>query len=106
MFYHALAAVPEWAPDRENHILYSGGILKNVSYQAGKVQYTTANKEGKEYLRLAFKPTKITVNGIKISLGKDPGKEGYIMKKLQDQDYVVTIHRLRMGKVIIVGSLD
>ena len=104
MFYHALAAVPEWAPDRENHILYSGGILKNVSYQAGKVQYTPAGKVGKEYLRLAFKPTKITINEIKISLVKDSGKEGYMLKKLQNEDYAVTICRLRMGKVIITGS--
>ena len=36
MFYHAFAAVPEWAPPGENHILYSEGVLKDVSYAAGK----------------------------------------------------------------------
>jgi len=68
MFYHAMAAVPEWAPTGENHILYSEGILKKVSYQIKKVEYTPANKNGVEYLRLAFKPSAITINGTKIPL--------------------------------------
>ncbi len=36
MFYQALAAVPEWAPSGENHILYSTDVLKDVEY--GKKQ--------------------------------------------------------------------
>ena len=69
MFYHALAAIPEWAPPGENHILYSKGILKDVSYQAQKIQYTATDKAGIEYFRLAFKPVKITLNGIEIPRG-------------------------------------
>ena len=59
MFYHALAAVPEWAPAGENHILYSEGVLKNVSYGNNSVQYTPANN-GLEYLKLSFKPSTIS----------------------------------------------
>ena len=32
MFYHVFAAMPEWAPPGENHILYSEGVLKNIKY--------------------------------------------------------------------------
>lgn len=35
MFYHAFAALPEWAPLREDHILYSYGVLTSVQYAHG-----------------------------------------------------------------------
>ena len=101
MFYFAFAAVPEWAPPGENHILYSEGVLKDVSYQAKKVQYTSTENNGIEYLRLAFKPAKITLNGKKISLRSDLVKEGYILKDLGNMDYAITIKRINTGKVII-----
>lgn len=103
MFYHALAAVPGWAPPGENHILYSEGVLKNVSYAGGKVQYTATNKIGTEYLRLAFNPTRITVNGATISLSSDMSKEGYTLKDLGNGDYAVNIKRKKAGVVIISG---
>ena len=103
MFYHAFAAVPEWAPPGENHILYSKGVLKNVSYQARKVQYAPTDNNGMEFLRLAFKPTKITVNGIKISLRSNTDEEGYTLKDLGDGDYGVKIKRMRTGKVVVMG---
>jgi hypothetical protein len=103
MFYHALAAVPEWAPPGESHILYSEGVLKNVSYAVGKVQYTTTNNIGTEYLRLAFNPTRITVNGTAIYLSSDMSKEGYTLKDLGNGDYAVNIKREKVGVVIVSG---
>ena len=32
MFYHALAAMPEWAPPHENHILYSTDVIEKCLY--------------------------------------------------------------------------
>ena len=103
MFYHALAAVPEWAPQGENHILYSEGVLKKVFYADKKVEYTATDNAGTEYLRLAFKPTEITVNGIKISKRSDLNDEGYILKDIGNGDYAVNIKRMRAGKVIVSG---
>jgi hypothetical protein len=103
MFYHAFAAIPEWSPQSENHILYSNGILKNVVYQTKKVQYTAATKIGTEYLHLAFKPSEITINGIKISSAAG-AKEGYTLRNLENGDYAVKINRRTAGEVIINGS--
>lgn len=103
MFYHALAAVPEWAPPGENHILYSKGVLRNVVYQPKKIQYTPADKSGTEFLRLAFKPALITVNGLKISMRSNIDEEGYILKTLGNGDYAVTIKRRGAGNVVISG---
>lgn len=102
MFYTAFAAIPEWAPPGENHILYSEGIIKNVSYAAKRIQYTATDKSGTEYLRITFMPASIFVNGIKISLRGDIYEEGYVLKKLENGDYAVTIKRIRAGEVIIL----
>ena len=101
MFYQAFAGVPEWAPPGENHILYSEGILKDVSYKANKVGYTATNNNGPEYFRLAFKPASITVNGAKLPLLNHLDKEGYTLKNLGRGDYAVTINRDKAGKVVI-----
>ena len=101
MFYHAFAAIPEWAPDGENHILYSNGILKDISYHPQKVEYTPTEKVGTEYLRLAFKPTKVTINGNKISLVTDLKDEGYTLEKIKNGDYAIKINRLKDGKVLL-----
>lgn len=95
MFYHALAAIPEWAPPHENHILYSQGILKNVRYAARKVQYTATDGTGMEFLRLAFKPARILLNGKRITLA------GYSIRSLGNGDYALTIRREAAGQVIV-----
>jgi hypothetical protein len=101
MFYQVFAAVPEWAPPAENHILYSESILKNVSYATNQVRYTATNNIGPEYLRLAFKPTVITVNGSKLPLLTNLDKEGYTLKNLGNGDYAVTIRHKAGFKVTI-----
>ena len=101
MFYPAFAAVPEWAPPGENHILYSEGILKDVSYGAGTVRYTPAGATGLEYLKLNFRPVAITVNGAGLSLKADAQEEGYTLRALGENDCAVTIRRMRAGRVEI-----
>ncbi|MEO6290530.1 MAG: hypothetical protein ABIO76_11445 [Ginsengibacter sp.] len=103
MFYHVFAAVPEWAPSGESHILYSPGILKDIVYTDRRVQYTAAENTGTEYFRLDFKPDMVTLNEGKISLCSDSCKEGYTLKDLGNGDYAVKIKRMRAGKVILTG---
>ncbi len=103
MFYQAFAAVPEWAPPRENHILYSEGILNNVSYGSKRVQYTAKVSDGKEFLRLAFKPVKITLNRKRIPFITNPDEEGYILRDLGNGDYSLIINRIKAGDVLIIG---
>ncbi len=104
MFYHAFAAIPEWAPPGENHILYSTGVLKNVSYHPKKILYTATDTQDIEYIKLTFKPTSITINGVEIPLTEIISKPGYTVKKLESGDYAVTINRVKSGDIIISGS--
>jgi hypothetical protein len=101
MFYQAFAGIPEFAPPTENHILYSEGILIDVSYGNNKVSYTTTNNSGLEYLRLSFKPKTIRINDNKLTLLSKLNKEGYSLKSLGNGDYSVTIKRSGTGKVVI-----
>lgn len=95
MFYHALAAVPEWAPPDEDHILYSTGVLKNVSYQNKNIQYTASCKTGTEYISVTFKPQKITLNGTAIK---------YSLKEKKNGGYQIIIKRSSAGKINITGA--
>jgi hypothetical protein len=104
MFYHAFAGVPEWAPPGENHILYSESVLKNVSYLADEIRYTPASNSGIEYLRVAFKPTAVTIKGVNLPLRSDQGAAGYTLKDLGKGDYAVTIKRMTGGPVIVSGK--
>jgi O-glycosyl hydrolase len=91
MFYHVFSAVPEWAPPHENHILYSEGILRNVSYAEKQVKYSATSDYGIEYLRLSFKPDRVTMNGKDIPGGKVLLPDYYLIKDLGNGDYALTI---------------
>jgi len=103
MFYHAFAGVPEWAPPHENHILYSEGILKEVQYNNDEIQYYATGENGTEYLRLAFSPAQITVNGKMISSSKELKPDTYIIRDLGKGDYAITILHKNAGEILISG---
>ena len=104
MFYHAFAAIPEWAPPGEDHILYSQGVLRNVSYAAGEVRYTPTETDDVEYLRLTFAPSSVTVGGFALSEVPELGAEGYTIRSLGGGDYAVNIRRTRSGAVVVASG--
>jgi hypothetical protein len=104
MFFHGFKAVPEWAPPRENHILYSKTVLKNVAYTPASVAYTATDNQGTEYLRLAFYPDTVMVGGTSLPFRGDLIAEGYTVRALGGGDYAVTIRRERSGNVVVSGE--
>jgi hypothetical protein len=103
MFYQAFAGIPEWAPPGEDHILYSEGILKNVQYAEKQVKYTTAAENGIEYIRLSFRPERVTINGKDIPVSGDLIPDAFILKKLGKGDYSLTIKHSKPCDVLISG---
>jgi len=100
MFYHTLAAIPEWAPHGEDHLLYSSGIVAGVSYADGYVAYRGAERSGTESFRLRFKPASIRMNGRRVYPARSQ-KNGVEVKPLPGGDYSVTIRRTSKGDVEI-----
>ncbi len=76
MFYYGFAAVPEWAPARENHLLYSNGVQRNVRYGTRRISYTATSRLGTDYCRLAFSPATITLNGAETPVARRPASRG------------------------------
>ena len=103
MFYHAFSAVPEWAPKHEDHILYSEGILKDVKYAIKYVKYTATSVNGVEYLRLSFKPGRITINGKVIQVSMVLMSDAYLLKMLSNGDYALTIKHSKKCVILITG---
>jgi hypothetical protein len=106
MFYQAFAGVPEWAPPHQNHVLYSEGILKDLRYAKGLVSYYATASDGIEYLKLAFKPDQITVNGNVIAEDASLKPDTYELEELDNGDYTLTIRHKANGLVSISENLQ
>jgi hypothetical protein len=103
MFFQAFAGVPEWAPPHEDHILYSNVVLKNVEYTVGRVKYTATTDSGVEYLRLSFKPYKVTINGKEVLTNTGLIPDTYLLKRLGKGDYALTINHSKACDILISG---
>ncbi|HEY7306495.1 MAG TPA: hypothetical protein VH601_20385 [Bryobacteraceae bacterium] len=101
MFYHAFAAIPEWAPPRENHILYSTGIVLEVHYEPRAVEYSVAGGTGADYLRLSFRPETAAVDNVAVPSSTNCSTTCYTARPLAGGDYGVRIQRPRSGRVSV-----
>jgi hypothetical protein len=99
----AMAAIPEFAPTRENHLLRSSSVVTHVSYERNKIQYKTFDRDATEVLRLAAGPAQITADGTALSLSDDPVSNGYALQSLPGGDYIVRIrhHAAREIEVML-----
>jgi hypothetical protein len=100
MFYHVFAAIPEWAPPDEDHILYSEGILSEVYYSDNSVRYV-ATGPGTEYLRLSFKPSRVTLDGDNIDMNYDLPPDSFRIRRLGKGDYALTVRHIKNCEVIV-----
>ena len=64
MYYYGLAAVPEWAPPDENHLLRSSSVVKAIAYTNSSITYTTWDSAATELFRLASVPTNVLAGGV------------------------------------------
>ena len=80
-------------------------VLKNVTYTTRNVKYTSTDRAGTEYLRLAFLPTGIT-GGVLLARRSGLNAEGYTVRDLGNGDYAVNIRRKRAGAVVISTKLQ
>jgi hypothetical protein len=72
-----MAAVPEWAPPGQDHLLGSSSVVRSASYRTGDVQYTTSDAAGTEVLRLSFVPSGVTLDGQPLNQLADLAQVGY-----------------------------
>jgi hypothetical protein len=103
-----MAWTPElFGPKRENHIMRSTSVVNNVIYAKNEVIWTTfdAPPQTIDILRLAFKPTVVTADGLTLSLQPDLRNNGYTLQQLKDGDWIVRV-RHDMAKNMVVRGTD
>lgn len=103
----AMAWLPrEFGPNRENHIMRSTSVVREVLYEKGRVTYTTYDspKGVQEVLRLAFRPNSIQVNGRGLREVSALTANGYLVEPLSNGDCIVTIRHDGKTHVVVEGS--
>lgn len=91
-FMEGLAAIPEWAPAGENHLLRSKSIITEIIYQSDKIIYSTFDDQSNEVLRLVSKPKSIYLNGIEMKETKNLKSEGWTWKPLENGGVLKVFH--------------
>jgi hypothetical protein len=76
-FLDGMAAVPEWAPAGEDHLLRSTSVVQTISYKPDAIRFQTFDNAADVTLRLASKPKAVTVNGKKLSESKQVQKNNW-----------------------------
>lgn len=84
-FLDGFAAIPEWAPSDENHLLSSTTIVQHINYGTKEINYKTYLSASTEVLRLTSIPKEITVDdGIVLKQKNDLKSDGWTWKSLKD----------------------
>jgi hypothetical protein len=77
MYYYAMAAVPEWAPPNENHLLRSSSVVKSIAYTNKSITYTTWDSASTELFRLSSVPTNVLASGAPLPRRLDLTQPGW-----------------------------
>lgn len=101
-FNWAMAALPELAPKRRNHVLGSSSVVQAVTYAPRRILYRTFDTKSIEVLRLSFRPRRV-VAGAVLQERADLAAEGYVVKPLGGGDYVARIRHDGARRIQVVG---
>lgn len=80
-FLDGLAAVPEWAPPGEDHLLYSSSMVQQIEYRPDRLSVVTFDNDGSMRLRLNRKPQSVEVNNVRLTKGE--GADEYTWENLK-----------------------
>lgn len=73
----SLAAVPEWAPSGQNHLLDSSSVVKSITYATASIGYQTADANSTDIFRTAKIPTQVTAGGTPLVQRTDLSQPGW-----------------------------
>ncbi len=78
-FMAGMAAVPEWTPFNQTHLLRSSSVVKSVNYGLNSVSYTTYDGTATEVLHINFNPVTVTANGVALPHRSDLNQPGWTL---------------------------
>ena len=65
-YIQSMAALPQYSPQGETHILRSSSVIVKVSYGQGTLSYKTFDNSAVEKIHLNFVPSTVTADGVPI----------------------------------------
>ena len=101
-FNWAMAAMPELAPKRQDHLLGSSSVVQAVAYGRAHVTYRTYDTAGTDVLRLSFRPRQVTA-GTLLTERPDLTAEGYVVQPLDGGDFTLRIRHDHARRIRIDG---
>jgi len=96
----ALAAVPEWVPPGEDHLLRSSSIIRSIQYEAKLIRYSTFDISSSEKLVLSQKPKLIKAGDRVLPEKKVPTENSWVWRPLKTGG-VSLIHHSMSGEISI-----
>jgi hypothetical protein len=111
-FLVAMAAVPDWAPAGETHLLRSTSLVTRIEYRPREVTWTTFDVDATEAIRLPSRPAHVVAAGTALAEVVDlraPGSDAgaFTTRALDSGGVVVTIrHRVPGDVVVTLGARD
>jgi hypothetical protein len=78
-FMTGLAAVPEWVPFNQTHLLRSSSVVKNITYRISNLSYTTYDPSAVEVLHLNFNPVTVMADSIILPHRSDLNQPGWTL---------------------------
>ena len=78
-FMTGVGAVPEWSPANQTHLVRSTSVIKNITYGANTLSYTTFDTASTEVLHISFNPVTITANGSVLPHRSDLTQPGWTL---------------------------
>jgi len=100
-FMEGMAAVPQWAPADENHLLKSESVVRSIHYQPDQISFVTYDPESAEVLRLVQKPAAVTVNNRRLDEGQPADHEGWKWEGLE-KGGILRIKHISGNKISIL----
>jgi hypothetical protein len=82
-FMEGMAAIPEWAPAGEDHLLKCSSVVQQIEYKPGIIRFTTFDDYGKAVIRISYQPKVVMAGKKKLTRQTDPEKEGWIWTSLE-----------------------
>jgi len=99
-FMEGIAAIPEWAPAGEDHLLKSSSVIQNIEYKPGLILFNSFDDAGTAVLRISFQPKVVWAGNKKLSRQTDIAKEGWTWTPLGEGG-ILRIRYSGSDKVII-----
>ena len=99
-YLRAMSAMPELAPEGENHLLGSSSVITSIIYSPGSIEYITFDKASKEVLRLNKKPLKVMADNMILSEAENPAGNGWTWDTF-DSGGVLKVNKKEANKVVI-----